>query len=371
VGIRIGLLLTALAVGVTPAALGGDGVATRAPALLTFVPPGGGICAVRADGSRGRRLLPPWRVAEVAWSPDGRYVAFTRATASQNTPTKVSVADARGKIRSRFGVGNTYNGSPLWSPDGEHIAYLAAWAHSWALMVVRPDGSDEHGVSGDLGWPTNGPAHPAWSPDGQRIAFDGGGYGYGGDSPTHPQGIYSVRTDGSDRRMLVARAGHPAYSPDGTRLAYVGYGGPGGSTGVFVANADGSNPHAVSSRTIRFDGWSPSWSPDGTLLAFADLASPEVVVAKADGSGERVIADLGSRWVRSAPQWSPDGALVAFTQSPAEYRPFRSSIVVARADGSGWQIIVRNRHSRRDLHSLAWRPAAALPSARRASCRLR
>jgi Tol biopolymer transport system component len=361
VRIRLGVLLTALTVGLTPAALGGDGSATPAHALLTFAAPQGGICAVRADGSHARRLLPPWRVAELAWSPDGRYVAFTRATASQHTPTKVSVADARGRIRSRFGVGNMYNGSPLWSPDVEHIAYLAAWAHSWALMVVRPDGSEEHGVSGDLGWPTSGPDHPAWSPDGQRIAFDGGG------SIDYPQGIYSVRVDGSDRRLLVKQAAQPAYSPDGTKLAYVAKNGP----GVFVANADGSDPHAVSSRTVSWMGWGPSWSPDGRLLAFAALASPEVVVANADGSGERVIADLGSRWVRSAPQWSPDGALLAFTQIPAEYRPFRSSIVVARADGSGWRIIVRNRYSRRDLHSLAWRPAVPLPTARRIPCRRR
>src|SRR5207253_2160920 len=142
-----------------------------------------------------------------------------------------------------------------------------------------------------------------------------------------------------------------------------------GNLGVFVANTDGTDPHAVSSRGLRQDGWGLTWSPDGRLLALADLGSPEVVVANADGSGERVIADLGSRWVRSAPLWSPDGALVAFTQAPAKYRPFRSSIVLARADGSGWRVVVKNRHSRRDLHSLAWRPAVALPTARRAPCR--
>lgn len=353
--IHIGLLLTALAVGATQAALAGDVAATRAHALLTFVPPSGGICGVRADGSHERRLSPSWRVANVAWSADGRYVAFVRATAAGNMPSKVSVADARGRIRWRFGDGHVF--SPLWAPDGQHIAYLFWWAHSMGLAVARPDGSDLHGLS-DSGWPPHsGPYHPAWSADGQRIAFD------------YDESIYSVRVDGSDRQLLVANAGQPAYSPDGTKLAYVSYGG--GNAGVFVANPDGTDPQAVSSRGLRRDGWGLSWSPDGRLLAFADLASPEVVVAKADGSGERVIADLGSRWVRSAPLWSPDGALVAFTQSPAEYRPFRSSIVVARADGSGWRVIVRNRHSRRDLHSLAWRPAVALPAARRVPCRRR
>ena len=349
--IRLGLLLTALAIGLAQSASGRD-VAASQP-LLTFAAPGGGICAVRADGSHERRLTRPWRLFDVAWSPDGSYVAFVRSTGSENIPSKVSVADARGRIRWRFGNGNA--SSPLWAPDGRHIAYLWWQAHSRGLAVARPDGSDLHGLS-DSGWPPHsGPYHPAWSADGQRIAFD-----YDGS-------VYSVGIDGSvPRVLLVANAGQPAYSPDGTKLAYVSY--DPGNPGVFVANADGTDPHAVSSRKLRSDGWGVSWSPDGRLLAFADVASPEVVVAKADGSGERLIADLGSRWARSGPLWSPDGALVAFIQAPAEYRPFRSSIVVARADGSGWQIVVRDRHSRRDLHSLAWRPAAALPATRRVSC---
>jgi Tol biopolymer transport system component len=266
-------------------------------------------------------------------------------------PSKVSVADARGRVHWRFGAGHAY--SPLWAADGQHIAFLYWWAHSAGLVVARPDGSDPHGVA-DSGWPPHsGPAKPTWGPDGQRIAFD------------FDEDIYSVRIDGSaPRELLVRNAALPAYSPDGGKLAYAARNRP----GVFVANADGSDPHEVSSRTLRWDGWAPSWSPDGKHLAFADITSPEIVVANADGSGERVIADLGSRWVRSALQWSPDGALIAFVQIPAVYRPYRSSIAVARADGSGWRVVVKNRHSRRDLHSLSWRPGVPLPPKKRVPC---
>jgi Tol biopolymer transport system component len=325
--------------------------ATRVPALLTFVPPKGGICAVRPDGSHGLRLTPRWRLFDGSWSADGRYVAFVRATASENMPSQVSVTDARGKIRWRFGTGHVF--SPLWAPDGQHIAFLYWWAHSKGLVVARPDGSDLHAVS-DSGWPPHsGPEQPAWSRDGQRLAF------------VYDGSIYSVRIDGSDRQLLVANGAHPAYSPDGTELAYVAHTGP----GVFVANADGSDPHQVSPRAVSWEGWGPSWSPDGTLVVFRGLASSELVVARTDGSGERVIAALkGAMEMTEDPQWSPDGQLVAFTEAlVGGARPSKSAVGVARADGSGWRVVV-SRVAWRDIHSLAWRPAVALPAAKRATC---
>jgi hypothetical protein len=82
------------------------------------------------------------------------------------------VADARGRIRWRFGVGN---------------------------QVARPDRSDDHGISGDLGWPGSGPAHPAWSPDGRRVAF------HGGDDISHPPG----HLQRPRRRQRPADAGSP------------------------------------------------------------------------------------------------------------------------------------------------------------------
>lgn len=156
-----------------------------------------------------------------------------------------------------------------------------------------------------------------------------------------PQGIFSVRVDGSDRQMLVAHAAQPAYSPDGKELAYVGWTGPArGGEGVFVANADRSDPRTVSSRQAD----SPSWSPVGGLIAFARFLGGAVRVVRPDGSGERVIDALtGRRVVWSAPLWSPNGQLVAFTEGPlgSGGLRFKSSIVVARRDGGGRRVVVR------------------------------
>jgi Tol biopolymer transport system component len=350
--IPLGLAVAMLLAGLAGAGAAGSGRRAALPkpranrTLVIFVSASGGLCLVRADGSHRLRLTPRWKGAwsQPSWSPKGRYVASERLGYNDygERITKIVVADSRGHIRWTFGSGNQGNGGPLWSPDGRHIAYFATQAHSAGLLVARPDGSDEHNIAG-VSFGGRGPGNPAWTPDGQRLAFDDGEQG------ASPLSIYSVRFDGSDRRLLVADAVGPAFSPDGSKLAYVS------SETVLVADADGSNPSDVAVAGPAFWG-SPAWSPDGTLIAFA--RGSEIVVVRADGSGEQVVASHAD--IRSSPAWSPGGRLIAFSLGTTRKS---STVVVVKADGSGERIVARHGFAP------AWRPAVALPSAKRLPCR--
>ena len=81
---------------------------------------------------------------------------------------------------------------------------------------------------------------PAWSFNGKWIAF----------SRQHPvarewqRDIFIVRSDGSGLRQLTSNVRQntkPAWSPDGTRIAFVSNRNQ-NPDGIFVVNADGSNP---------------------------------------------------------------------------------------------------------------------------------
>lgn len=74
--------------------------------------------------------------------------------------------------------------------------------------------------------------------------------------------IYTVNGDGS-QLTRVTDGLDPSWSPDGTRIAFTRWHPP---TGVFVANADGSNlaPIFAADRAL-----SPQWSPNGASIAFA------------------------------------------------------------------------------------------------------
>jgi Tol biopolymer transport system component len=347
---------------------GSSATPTRSiPALLTYVASNGGLCVVRADGTHAVRLTPRGkRVAEPSWSPRGRYVAMERSIgydSNHDLNTKITVADDRGRLRWTFGNGGIGNRSPLWSPDGRNIAYFESWAHSGGLSLAHPNGSGDRGIAGCTGNPVAFcPQYPTWSADGRCLAFV--------DRPdlARPPGIFRACLDGSASRLLVPDASWPAYAPDGTKLAYIrAYPRPDlMAWSLFVADADGANPHAITVPSRDLVSW-PSWSPDGASIAFkrakcsAGRCSDEIEIAvvRADGTGERVVAEhvpLSG----TGPAWSPSGRFIAFLRRPA--------LVVARADGAGARTVVRRVGLWGLFSTPVWRPPVALPAAKRPAC---
>ncbi len=141
---------------------------------------------------------------------------------------------------------------------------------------------------------------------------------------------------------------HPSWSPDRTKIAYArGAEDPdfNGPWDIFVQDltAPGSAPIQVTNTLTNEDR--PSWSPDGTRLAYAKqdaIANWDVVTKLADGTGaETFIADLTSTGAQASgqftrPQWSPDGQTIYYgriiTVTPQDYDIYR-----AAADGSNYQ----------------------------------
>jgi Tol biopolymer transport system component len=73
---------------------------------------------------------------------------------------------------------------------------------------------------------------------------------------------------------------------------------------IYAVNADGTK------LTYITDGMDPSWSTDGSQIAFSRWTEPwGIYIVNADGSGERL---LFSSNVSRAPVWSPDDTQIAF-----------------------------------------------------------
>jgi Tol biopolymer transport system component len=127
-----------------------------------------------------------------------------------------------------------------------------------------------------------------------------------------------VSPDGSGRVVLTRseRDSNPSWSPDGTMIAFFRVGSTGGDAGIWVVNADGSNARQVATLPDDFTG-NPSWSPDGTQIAYSRNTFvaggwlPRIWVVNADGSSDHLLLNGKG----TDPAWSPDGSRIAYSSN--------------------------------------------------------
>jgi TolB protein len=242
------------------------------------------IWTVRPDGSEPTLVdpdcppgLPPGDICEEsspAWSPDGRFIAFSwaygkvRPVLGEDTieVAAIGVMDADGgnvrQVTQRVRPTHSEDGEPVWSPDGKQIAFVrlnitARPRARTAIFVVNADGS---GLKRLTPWSLNGKDHPDWSPDGREILFrsEPNGIDYQGN-------LYTVRPDGTGLRQLThfgedVMLLSTSFSPDGRSIVF-SKSGKGGQPDIFTMRRDGTQIKPLT-RTALWDS-APDWGPGG------------------------------------------------------------------------------------------------------------
>ena len=111
----------------------------------------------------------------------------------------------------------------------------------------------------------------------------------------------------------------PSWSPDGTRLAYVSF--EGRKPSVYVQNVS-TGQRALLTRASGNQS-APAWSPNGDQIVFASsqAGGTQLFVAGADGSNARRLTNSGA--IDTTPNWAPDGRIYFMSDrggSPQIYR---------------------------------------------------
>lgn len=146
---------------------------------------------------------------------------------------------------------------------------------------------------------------PSWSADGRTIAY----VSYRNYIASILRAfIFEGRGDNMTR-TLTGNFAAPSYSRDGTKIAYAGM--RGGNAEIYVANADGSNPRRLTS-SPGVDT-APTWSPTGREIAFTSdrTGAQRIWIMDEDGLNVRRLTPMDS----DAPAWnpSPEWNEIAFT----------------------------------------------------------
>jgi dipeptidyl aminopeptidase/acylaminoacyl peptidase len=286
------------------------------------------------------------------WSRDGTHVAFERVVDGASSRLLVAGLDGRDII--------AVTPEPLdrladhaFSPDGRELVITSGPAASRTLWIAKADGSGIRQL--DVGMSVDGPSYRPT--DGTEIVFTSGSSPLG-------NGIYAVDVRSGGVRTIVAPSvavgiDRVRSAPDGSRLAYaVRAVDPARNTYVIhVIAADGTGDVILPMPPGATFQDAPVWSNDGQRLAVArgyGLHNEDMAMATlpADGSGVGVETEHGlTGCCDTVYEWAPDDTtilmkpfdLVGRPLPPLFWDPLDGSIRPARwtaTSDPAWQRLV-------------------------------
>jgi TolB protein len=232
--------------------------------------------------------------------------------------------DGRGVVQLTSANANSC--APCWSPGQQWIAFgrIAAGAlvTQGSLYVMEAKGEAHGGRTFAVG-PASYCGGSDWSPDGTKLVYEG----TNGNLYIVPVDLAKGKA-GTPVLFRSGKYSDPSWSPDGTKIAF--WGSDDGNLPFFIRVLDVVSGAEISfgifdpAAAPGFSNETPQWSPDGNFIAFSGpvtwtvttkkgtstSTAEEIFIANADGTGITRVTYLKSLTI--FPTWSPDGTTVAF-----------------------------------------------------------
>jgi dipeptidyl aminopeptidase/acylaminoacyl peptidase len=279
------------------------------------------------------------RVGSPTISPDGEWVAYTVSTTNlekERTRTQIWMVSTSGGNPLPLTMSGESISGPKWSPDGEYLSFLTSRGEGSKTQVWVLD--RRGGEAQPLTELKNGAGSYEWSPDASKLvmsirdtAATAAGSAEGRGSPRDPWVI---------NRLQFKRDGR-GYLADSLQ------------THLYVYDIKAKSLTQITSG--RWSEGSPSWSPDGTKIAFVSnrTADPDansnsdiwVVAANNPDKGSTLVRITDYEGGDGSPAWSPDGKWIAYTtgvNDPRESSMSTNKLALTASDGSGERRILAN-----------------------------
>lgn len=242
---------------------------------------------------------------ELAWSPDGRFLA-SKAYAGQGNSTVIVIDTQTGETRRLYESGGDYFLGPEWSPDSVALVFNASTSkanHSSGGVVIVD------AVTGNIIRDLGSGGRATWTADSEHIIM----VGFGSSCEKVSINDYDLTTN------LIRIIGHTGECwPTVLDSLDVSIEGK-----LIVPNIDGTNNQILDIASTTVQGTmtpirgSTVWSPDGTMLAFiakeldSRVGTDGIMLARADGACFSEPLRLDS-YLYSL-DWSPDESRLVFS----------------------------------------------------------
>jgi Tol biopolymer transport system component/DNA-binding winged helix-turn-helix (wHTH) protein len=252
--------------------------------------------------------------SEPSFSPDGRYLAFTRHISpdvSDIFTLELPVEEGARVEGRQLTKWNRWCGNPVWSADGQEILFLRDEPRSgsriWKIAAFR---SEDARLVESIG---EGSTSIAFSPQTNRLVYSKGA----SDQNIWRMGLNSTTSaispkQGTTATKLIASTrseGQPQFSPDGRLIAFAS--DRSGDREIWVANSDGSGQHQLTRLHAALSA-GHHWSPDGKEIVFHSRPAGNAnlyVVNVESGAYRQLTTGRAENYI---PSWSHDGQWIYF-----------------------------------------------------------